>query len=64
MSIIKEACAAMFNGDKTVDETAQLIQSRASIYVAAKTPGMKGMPGVCVYSDWFLSRRCRGYRGR
>lgn len=34
MSIIKEACAAMFNGDKTVDETAQLIQSRASIYVA------------------------------
>lgn len=34
MSIIKEACAAMFNGDKTVDETAKLIQSRASIYVA------------------------------
>lgn len=34
MNIIKEACAAMFNGDRTVDETAQLIQSRASIYVA------------------------------
>ena len=34
MSIIKEACAAMFNGDKTVDETAKLIQSRASSYVA------------------------------
>lgn len=34
MSIIKEACAAMFSGDKTVEETAKLIQSRASIYVA------------------------------
>ena len=34
MSIIKEACAAMFNGDKTVDETAKMIQSRAGIYVA------------------------------
>lgn len=34
MNIIKEACAAMFNGDKTVDETVKLIQSRASIYVA------------------------------
>lgn len=34
MNIIKEACAAMFSGDKTVEETAKLIQSRVGIYVA------------------------------
>ena len=34
VNIIREECAAMFAGDKTAAETARLIQSRASLYVA------------------------------
>ena len=37
MDIIKSECQAMFNGDKTPEETAKLIQSRASLYVAEQS---------------------------
>ena len=37
MDIIKSECQAMFAGDKTPEETAKLIQSRASLYVAEQS---------------------------
>ena len=37
MDIIKSECQAMFNGDKSPEETAKLIQSRASLYVAEQS---------------------------
>lgn len=37
MDIIKSECQAMFSGDKTPEETAKLIQSRASLYVAEQS---------------------------
>ena len=37
MDIINSECQAMFAGDKTPEETAELIQSRASLYVAEQS---------------------------
>lgn len=37
MDIIKSECQAMFAGDKAPEETAKLIQSRASLYVAEQS---------------------------
>ena len=37
MDIINSECQAMFNGDKSPEETAKLIQSRASLYVAEQS---------------------------
>lgn len=37
MDIIESECQAMFAGDKTPEETAKLIQSRASLYVAEQS---------------------------
>lgn len=37
MDIINSECQAMFAGDKTPEETAKLIQSRASLYVAEQS---------------------------
>ena len=37
MDIINSECLAMFAGDKTPEETAELIQSRASLYVAEQS---------------------------
>jgi len=38
IEMIKESAQAYFGGDKSLGETASLIQSRASIYLAEKSP--------------------------
>jgi ABC-type glycerol-3-phosphate transport system substrate-binding protein len=37
MNIIQTQCQALFSGDKTVDETAKLIQSKVSLYVSEQS---------------------------
>ncbi len=36
MKIIREESAPFFNGDKTVDECVEIIQSRASVLIAER----------------------------